>query len=477
VPEPLGLRNPTADFNQTGWGVAQALDGKPETAWAIYPEVGKNHYAVFELREPIELLDGESLVVVLDQLQGKHRLIARPRLSATSVTPPFRVEPLAAEVSKIVAVDPPKRSRDQKVELASWVLLRRIQKEIDALPKPRLVYAAANDFTPVAKFTPARTPRPIHLLKRGDVTKPAEPVRPGGLSCLPGLDPVLAVADLDDEGARRAALAAWIVDPRNVLTWRSIVNRVWHHHFGRGIADSPNDLGRMGSAPTHPGLLDWLAVEFRDGGGSLKKLHRLLVTSAVYRQSSANRPECAAVDATNSFLWRMNRLRLDAEEVRDSILQASGKLDLKMGGPSVQQFAYEDPNPGVTPKVDYGKYDVDHPDNFRRAIYRWIFRTLPDPFMETLDCPDASQLTGARNVSVTPLQAMAVLNDRFVVRQSEHLAARVAGPAPIDALYRLLLQRKPTEAEAAAVAGYVAKHGVANAARFLLNSNEFMFLD
>jgi len=477
APEALGLRNPTADFNQAGWGVAQALDGRPETAWAIYPEVGKNHFAVFELREPVDLRDGELLVVVLEQLQGKHRLIARARLSATSAAPPFRLEPLPAEVSRIVAVEPSKRSRDQKIELASWVLLRGIQKEIDALPKPRLVYAAANDFPPMAKFTPARTPRPIHLLKRGDVTKPGEAVRPGGLSCLPDLDPAFAVADPEDEGARRAALARWITDPRNVLAWRSIVNRVWHHHFGRGIADSPNDLGRMGLAPTHPGLLDWLAVEFRDGGGSLKKLHRLLVTSAVYRQSSATRPDCATTDAGNAFLWRMNRRRLDAEQVRDSILQASGKLDLKMGGPSVRQFAYEDPNPDVTPKVDYGKYDVDHPDNFRRAIYRWIYRTLPDPFMETLDCPDASQLTGARNVSVTPLQAMAVLNDRFVVRQSEHLAARIAGPETIETLYRLLLQRRPSEAEAAAVGAYAARRGLANAARVLLNSNEFMFLD
>jgi hypothetical protein len=140
----------------------------------------------------------------------------------------------------------------------------------------------------------------------------------------------------------------------------------------------------------------------------------------------------------------------------------------------VKQFAYEDPNPDVTPKVDYGKFDVDHPDNFRRAIYRWIYRTLPDPFMETLDCPDASQLTGARNVSVTPLQAMAVLNDRFVVRQSEHLAARLAG---VEEAYRVLLQRKPTAGEAAAVSAYAAKHGLANACRFLINSNEFMFLD
>jgi hypothetical protein len=262
-----------------------------------------------------------------------------------------------------------------------------------------------------------------------------------------------------------------------VLTWRSIVNRVWHHHFGRGIADSPNDLGRMGATPTHPALLDWLAVEFRDGGGSLKKLHRLIVTSAVYKQSSAGRADFAKVDVSNLYLWRMNRLRLDAEQVRDSILQASGKLNLAMGGPSVKQFHYEDPNPGVTPKVDYGRYDVDHPDNFRRAIYRWIFRTLPDPFMETLDCPDASQLTGARNVSVTPLQAMAVLNDKFVVRQSEHLAARIAGEGALEKAYRLILQRTPTASESAALAPYIEKRGLANACRLLLNSNEFMFLD
>jgi hypothetical protein len=417
------------------------------------------------------------MVVVLEQLQGKHRLIARPRLSATSVPPPFRVDPLPADVARIVAVDSSKRTREQKAELAAWVLDRAVQAEIDALPKPRLVYAAASDFPPVAKFIPARTPRPIYVLKRGDVTKPGEEARPGGLACLEGLPAAFAIADPADEGARRAALADWLVDPRNVLAWRSIVNRVWHHHFGRGIADSPNDLGRMGAAPTQPELLDWLAVEFRDGGGSLKRLHRLIVTSAVYRQSSAGRADAAAVDGSNLYLWRMNRLRLDAEQVRDSVLQLSGKLDLSMGGPPVKQFHYEDPNPDVTPKVDYARYDVDHPDNFRRAIYRWIYRTLPDPFMETLDCPDASQLTGARNVSVTPLQAMAVRNDRFVVRQSEHLAARLAGGDEVGKAFRLILQRAPTDAEAAAVRDYAAKRGLANAVRVLLNGNEFMFLD
>jgi hypothetical protein len=464
--KPAALQHPSADFNQAGWTIAHAIDGKPETAWGIYPEVGKTHSAIFELKQPLE---AGTITFVLEQLHGRHHLIHRPRLSVTSMPVP---ETLPPPIAKIVATA--SRTPEQRMELAAFVLEKRVQRELDALPKPRQVYAAASDFTPEAKFTPARTPRPIFLLKRGDVTKPAEAARPGGLSCLPGLDAVFAIADPSDEGARRGALAKWITDPRNVLAWRSIVNRVWHHHFGRGIADSPNDLGRMGAAPTHPELLDWLAVWFRDGGGSLKKLHRLLVTSAVYRQSSSGRPEFAKIDASNLYLWRMNRLRLDAEEVRDSILQASGKLDLAMGGPSVKQFHYEDPNPGVTPKVDYAKFDVDHPDNFRRSIYRWIFRTLPDPFMETLDCPDASQLTGARNVSVTPLQAMAVMNNRFVVRQSEHLAARVGS---VESAYRAILQRKPTEPEAKEVSDYAAKHGLANACRVLLNSNEFMFLD
>ncbi|RPH47745.1 MAG: DUF1553 domain-containing protein [Planctomycetota bacterium] len=461
--KPVALHHPTADFNQAGWTIAHALDGKPETAWGIYPEVGKIHTAIFPLKTPVQ---AEALTFILEQLHGRHHLIHRPRLSVTSTPVP---EPVPPAIAAILATS--QRTPEQKRELAVFVVEKRIQRELDELPKPRMVYAAANDFKPEAKFTPAREPRPIFNLRRGDVTKPLDPARPGGLSAV-GVP--FAIADESDEGQRRASLAKWIIHPKNMLAWRSAVNRIWHHHFGRGIADSPNDLGKMGATPTHPELIDWLAVWFRDGGGSLKQLHRLIVTSAVYRQTSANRPEIAKTDSSNLYLWRMNRLRLDAEQVRDSVLQFSGKLDLKMGGPSVKQFHYEDPDPGVTPKVDYGRYDVDHPDNYRRSIYRWIFRTLPDPFMETLDCPDASQLTGARNVSVTPLQAMAVMNNRFVVRQSEHLASRAA---TVEKAYRLILQRKPTDAELKAVTDYAAKHGLANACRVLLNSNEFMFLD
>jgi hypothetical protein len=177
----------------------------------------------------------------------------------------------------------------------------------------------------------------------------------------------------------------------------------------------------------------------------------------------------------------MNRLRLDAESVRDAVLQITGTLDLAMGGPPAMQFRFEDPDPNRTPKVDYGSFDVDSAASRRRSVYRYIFRTLPDPFMDCLDCADASQLTPARNTSVTALQALAMYNDRFIVRYSEHLAARVAkaggAAAPVDAVYRLALIRAPRPDERDRCAAYAAKHGLANLCRVVLNSNEFMFLD
>jgi mono/diheme cytochrome c family protein len=355
-----------------------------------------------------------------------------------------------------------------------------IGAQLKTLPPRQLVYAGTSDFKPDGSFKPAKGCRPVYVLRCGDIKNRGERAVPGALSCLPGLEARFKLARPDDEGARRVALAKWLRDPNNVLTWRSIVNRVWHYHFGRGLVATPNDFGRMGAAPTHPELLDWLAVHFRDGGGSLKKLHRLIVTSAVYMQSSRHRPDCARVDADNQFLWRMNRTRLDAESVRDAVLRVTGKLDPKMGGPSIKQFLQ---SPGIhrTPKVDYQAFDVDSPGNYRRSVYRFLFRTLPDPFMDTLDCPDASQFTPVRSSSVTALQALAMLNDRFMVRQSEHFAARLAQLGPdlgkqIEAAYLLALGRPPGAEETSRLAAYAKKHGMANVCRVIFNSNEFMFV-
>jgi hypothetical protein len=369
-----------------------------------------------------------------------------------------------------------------QAQLAALILLeQQVERQLAALPPPRLVYAAANDFQTDGTFRPAKTPRTVHILKRGDINKPGPEASPGALACVPGLEARFHLVEPNREGGRRAALAHWLTDAKNVLTWRSIVNRLWQYHFGRGLVDTPNDFGHMGAQPTHPELLDWLAISFQESGGSFKQLHKLIVTSAIYCQSTQYQSRFAAIDADNRYLWRMNRTRLDAEEVHDAVLQAVGKLDRTMAGPSVKQF-HMSPGVHVTPVVDYANFEIDRPENYRRSVYRFIFRTLPDPFMEALDCPDASQLTPSRTASVSALQAMAMLNDRFMVRMSEYLAARALHASPdvtrqIREVYQLTLGREPTASEAQAVSRYVMKHGLPNACRMILNSNEFMFID
>jgi hypothetical protein len=481
----IALQNPSADFNEkfngVDYDVTKALDGDPKTSWGIYPEVGRSHFAFFELKEDIAYEGGAALTFVLEQKHKEH-LIGRPRLSVTTAQRPVKVNPFPDNIAKILATKSESRTDEQKIELATHFLKTRIDQQLAALPPPQLVYAVANDFTPRMIFKPPRTPRPIHLLKRGDIDRPAEPASPGALSLVPGLNAQFDLNDPNDEASRRVALAKWVADPKNVLTWRSIVNRIWHYHFGRGIVDSPNDFGEMGSRPTHSELLDWLAISFLESGGSFKQLHKMILLSAVYQQSSADKPTFAKLDSGNACLWRMNRGRLEAEELRDAILQITGKLDLTTGGPAAMQFKLEDPNPPVTPIVDYSKFDVDSPASFRLSIYRYIFRTLPDPFMDTLDCADASQLTPTRNVSVTALQALAMWNNQFMLRQSEHLATRVANVSgnlekQIEALYQLVLERPPARVEIKDLKNYATAHGMANACRVLLNSNEFMFVD
>ena len=475
------LENPTADFNQDGWTIAMALDGQLTTAWGIHPQVGKSHQAVFELKEPLVCEGGATLTFTLQQLHGGGHLIGRLRLSATSAKKPVAATPnLPEAVERALAVPAFQRNDEQKAEIAWHVMKLRVDEQLAALPPPPMVYAAASDFKPEGNFTPAKTPRPVYVLRRGDVKQPLETAAPGALACVAGLPAKFSLENANDEGARRAALARWISDPKNSLTWRSIVNRAWHYHFGRGIVDTPNDFGRMGSPPTHPELLDWLAAWFLERGGSLKSLDRLIVTSAAYRQSSQPIAQFAEIDGGNQYLWRMNRMRLDAEQLRDATLAISGKLDRTMGGPSVKQFI-DSPGVQITRNADYQNFDVDSPASFRRSVYRFLFRTMPDPFMESMDCADASQLTPTRNTSVTALQALAMLNNRFVVRQSEHFAARVAAlgdtlPKQIAAAYELALGRPPTEKESAALTLYAEKHGLANVCRLILNSNEFMFV-
>ncbi len=465
--EPVALGTPTSDWDQEGWTVRHAVDGNPATAWGIYPKVGVPHEAVFPFAKPV---GGDTFTVRLEQLHGGGHLIGRFRLSATAEDKPGLAQPLPPTVAETLRTAEADRTPKQRDELARHFLRQTLAREFAAIPSPQQVYAIAANFEPDGSHKPLAKPRSVHLLKRGDIRKPGDEMEPAALSCLPELPGAFSLAENHSEGARRAALAKWLSDDKNPLVWRSIVNRAWQQHFGRGIVDTPNDFGKMGGTPTHPELLDWLAVWFRDEAkGSLKKLHKLNVTTSTYRQSSAA-PH--SKDPDNKLLGRMPRTKLDAEQTRDAILLASGRLDPRRGGPSDQQFAMK-PGIHVTPTVDYGAFDWDRPEGHRRSVYRFVFRTLPDPLVDCLDGADASQPTPKRNESVTAPQSLALLNNDFVLS----CAKAMAKATDVDGACRRLWGRPPTDAERALLAEYSKKHGMANLCRMLMNSNEFLYID
>jgi hypothetical protein len=373
------------------------------------------------------------------------------------------------------------RCHDHKFDPISQTDYYRLQAVFAGIDRGDRTYESRPGAGPSAVYgILPHPPRPVAVLRRGDVQQPGEPVGPGALACLEGLPAEFKLPHPDDEGSRRAALAEWIASPRNMLTWRSMANRLWHYHFGRGIVETPNDFGRNGARPSHPELLDWLAADLRDRGQSLKTLHRLIVSSAVYRQSSRDNPSCAAIDADNRYLWRANRRRLDAEAVRDSVLAVSGTLDRRIGGPGFELFAFKNDQSPVYDHSDLAK--VDNLQVRRRAIYRYIVRSVPSPFLEALDCADPNLNTPVRSQTLTALQALALWNDLFMVRQSQEFARRLERVADdpherIVAAYRLALGRSPGADERDAVLAYAARHGLANACRLLFNTNEFVFVD
>jgi len=347
-----------------------------------------------------------------------------------------------------------------------------------ALPEPELVYAAAPYFDGYGKFEPAIEPRPVSVLARGDVDSPIQPAEPGAITAVASLPARFEVPETADEGQRRLALADWIADERNPLTWRSIANRIWQTHFGRGLVDSPSDFGRMGEKPTHPELLDWLAAELRDNG-SLKSLHRHILLSQTYRQQSNPNAAFEKIDAGNQFLWRQNRRRLDAESVRDSVLQIAGSLDLTMYGPPDEHFFFVNDH---SPVYDYARFQVEEQASMRRSVYRFIVRSVPDPFMESLDCPDPSILTPKRNVTLTAVQALAMLNDPLLIEQSRRFAQKLRAEADtldrrIEKAVWLTLSRTVEPTEKAILAAYAREQGLENLTRLLFNSNEFLFVD
>jgi mono/diheme cytochrome c family protein len=324
-------------------------------------------------------------------------------------------------------------------------------------------------------------PRETHLLVKGDFTRPGKVVTPGVPGALPPLE---ASKDHPD----RSDFARWLFDARNPLTARVAVNRIWQGHFGRGLVETENDFGTQGAPPTDQALLDWLATEFVRLGWGQKALHRLIVTSATYRQSSHARPDLETVDSGNRRLARQSRLRLDAELIRDSALAASGLLSPKVGGPSVFP-----PQPDGVMNLGQIRREwkaATGPDRYRRGLYTFFWRATPHPALLAFDAPDATRACTRRERSNTPLQALTLLNDEAFIECARALAGRLLVDRSLDdgariaAAYRVCLARLPTDSERARLASLLAgvrseegsseRDAWETVARVVLNLDEFI---
>ncbi len=349
------------------------------------------------------------------------------------------------------------------------VTLRKEAEQLDRslkdLASPQKVYAIVTENPPT-----------VNVLRRGNPEDPQQAVPPGGPSCVTHALPDFG-NQATPEGERRRKLAEWITHPNNPLTRRVLVNRLWHHHFGQGLVNTPSDFGYGGDRPSHPELLDWLANEVLRSGWSLKKLHKQIMLSETYRQASGTRHPESQINASNRLLWRQNPRRLDAESLRDAVLSVTGKLNLDIGGPGYRDFKYTE---AYAPIYEY--LTPDKPELWRRSIYRFVVRTTPHQFMSTLDCPDPANFTPARVTTTTALQALTLSNNEFMLRQAEYLAERIKSESPdaaaqVRRAFLLTLQRAPSNEELSAAMQLVADQSLFSLCRSLLNANEFVYLD
>ena len=329
-----------------------------------------------------------------------------------------------------------------------------------------------------------KEPHPVHLLNRGDAEQRKEELAPASPATFSTLVTPVSLAKDAPEADRRASLATWLTDRKHPLPARVMVNRIWQWHFGTGLVDTPNDLGRNGSKPTHPELLDWLADEFVTSGWSVKHMHRLIMGSATYRQASAANPTGLAKDADSRLLWRFPPRRLEAETIRDTMLAVSGRLNLDMGGRGFDLFKARGSLAGFPP------IEVFTPAGRRRMIYAHKIRMEKDAVFGAFDCPDAGQSMARRRQSTTPIQALNLFNSPFTADEAKAFATRIEAdvakqPAAsagdpvrrqIDRAFQLAFTRSPDEIELAAAEAVVREHGLPTLCRVIFNMNEFLFI-
>jgi hypothetical protein len=384
-------------------------------------------------------------------------------LSSDEVSASFQAGGFSATKQEIFASLNQEQATAHSVALAS---LKHWQKSLSTMQNLPVSYTGV-------RVQPAITKR----LKRGDVTSPDEEVTPGALSAIFELEPDFGLAADSPEKERRLKFADWLADPKNPLPARVMANRIWHLHFGQGLVATPNDFGVSGDRPSHPELLDWLALKFIESGWSIKALHRLIVNSATYRQASGTIESAVAIDSDNRLVWRFAPRRLEAEAVRDAMLFASGQLNPIGGGPSFRPFTTTEFN-----ATFYTPVDRDEPEFNRRTVYRINVNSGKDPLLDAFDCPDPSVKTPRRGVTTTPLQALELMNNAFIQRQSSHLAERAMQigkqdvRVAIQTAYVLTLGRMPSEDEAKRAETAAKDRGLASVCWALFNSTEFIYV-
>ncbi len=363
--------------------------------------------------------------------------------------------------------------RGLKEEAARKQIEDQIKQLEDARPEPLpAIYSVLDDRSKAS---------PIHVLARGEYQNKGERVgmRPLGVLLPEG------AAELPAETPHpRESLARWIVDPENPLTARVMANRIWHYHFGRGIVATPNDFGAMGPRPTHPELLDWLANRFVEGGWRTKPLHRLILLSNTYQQAGRSPLAAAALakDPDNKLLWRYSRRRLEAEEIRDAMLLASGRLHRAMGGPSII-VPVEQELINLLYKPSQWAVAADQREHDRRSVYLIAKRNLRLPFMEVFDSPDLQISCPRRESSTHAPQALELLNGPFSNQMAEALAGRLrkeAGSHPVelaDRAYRLVAGRGPHPKERQLGVEFLQNQSLKEFALAMLNLNAFLYVD
>ncbi|MBI4586466.1 MAG: DUF1553 domain-containing protein [Planctomycetes bacterium] len=449
----LELGSASADYSQKNFEVQKAIDGDLESGWSI--EAGKPgmniaRAAVFEVKGEAGFAGGARLIFTLVHNYTHEHNIGRLRLSVTGDPQPALATGMAAAVEEALVTPEARRTEQQKQELKKYY--RAVAPELAELQHKLAEQRKAAPVVTTAMVLEERErPRPTRIHIRGEYLQEGEEVQPEVPACLPPLP--------KDALRNRLTLARWLVDPRNPLTARVAANRVWQAWFGRGLVGTPENFGTRGEPPTHPELLDWLASEFMRQGWSLKALHRLIATSATYRQSSAVAPELLRLDPYNTLLARGPRFRVDAEVIRDAVLAASGLLSRKIGGPSVFP-----PQPEGVSGLSFGAFEwktAGGEDRYRRGLYTYWKRTNPYAAFITFDAPPGTTACVRRLRANTPLQALTLLNDPAFTEAAQALARRVLRDGPPDRrgrlafAFRLCLSRPPGAEELEDLAGFV----------------------